>query len=290
VLSLYNTKWRYVSEVQVLEEAKQVEVVVARHIYLTKLDRLVRRLRCIYLPSPYDWEKMFTKAMDYVWRLLYGLPVDVQVSLALKAVSRYRPNYEFYNPGDRRVGRVVEAIEVWLHDRLEGDTKLQECQVGNRSVPKGYWEFLEAVSLLRYTVLHWSDEVERYTVATAYILEHCIRQRMDDIWRADNPRDYEADQRILQIDEILGLEGDRLAEEEKRRLEEEMNMLLDMQESSQSNNVVVRAVAYRELSILVEWLKEVAVSYPEGLRPSRKALRMLRGWVSWDEADRWVRG
>ncbi|GBC95685.1 hypothetical protein HRbin16_01477 [bacterium HR16] len=198
----------------------------------------------------------------------------MQVSLALRAVSRYRPNYEFYNPGDQRVGRVVEAVEIWLNDGLEGNARLQECRVGNRSEPKGYWQFLEAVSLLRYTALHWSEQVERYTIATAYILEGCIRQRMDDIWRADNPRDYEAERRIQTIDEILGVEGDRLSEEEKQHLEEEMDTLIEMQEISQSHNVVVRAVACRELSILLEWMREIADSYPEGIRPGGRAIRM----------------
>jgi len=121
----------------------------------------------------------------------------VQVSLALRAVSRYRPNYEFYNPGDQRVGRVVEAVEIWLNDRL--------------------------------------------------------------------------------------------SEEEKQHLEEEMDTLIEMQESSQSNNVVVRAVACRELSILLEWMREIADSYPEGIRPGRRATRMWWG-ASWDDAERWVRG
>ena len=272
-----------------LEKAKQKAVTIERHAYLAKIERLVRPPRCIFLPTSYDWEERFSKAIDYLLRFLYGLPVEVQVSLALKAVNRYRPNYEFHNPVDQRVSRVVEAVKIWLKDRSEGSAGLQECRVGNRSEPKGYWQFLEAVSLLRYTALHWSEQVERYTIATAYILEGCIRQRMDDIWRADNPRDYEAERRIQAIDETLGLEGDRLSDEEKQRLEEEMDKLIEMQESSQSNNVVVRAVACRELSILLEWMREIADSYPESVRPSRRTIRMWWG-ASWDDAERWLRG
>lgn len=272
-----------------LEKTKQKVVTIERHAYLTKIGRLMRPPRCIFLPMSYDWEQTFLKAIDYVFRFLYGLPVEVQVSLALRAVNRYRPNYEFYNPGDQRVSRVVEAVEIWLKDRLEGNARLRECRVGNRSEPKGYWQFLEAVSLLRYSALRWSEEVDRLTMATAQILEGCIRQRMDDIWRADNPRDYEAERRIEAIDAILGLEGDRLSEEEKQRLEEEMDTLIQMQESSQCNNVVVRVVACRELSMLVEWMREIADSYPEGIRPGRRAIRMWWG-AFWDDPERWVRG
>ncbi|GIV15386.1 MAG: hypothetical protein KatS3mg022_0821 [Armatimonadota bacterium] len=288
VLSLHNTKWRDVLEVQVLEEAKQMETVIDRHTYLARIGRLVRPPRCIFLPKSYDWEERFSKAIDYLPRFLHGLPVEVQVSLALRAVNRYRPNYEFCNPGDQRVSRVVEAVETWLNDRSEGNARLQECRVGNCSEPKGYWQFLEAVSLLRYSTLRWCGEVDRLTVATASILEGCIRQRMDDIWRADNPRDYEAEKRIQEIDEILGVNGDRLSDEEKRRLEQEMDTLIEMQESSQRNNIVVRAVACRELSILTEWMREIADLYPEGARPSRRTIRMW--WGGWDDAERVLRG
>ncbi len=266
-----------------------MQVLSSRHTYVAKVRRLASVGRCISLPTGYDWDQMLAKAMNYLYYFLYGLPVEVQVSLALRAVNRYRPNYEFYNPSDQRASRVVEAIEVWMNDRLEGNIKLRECRVGNSSEPKGYWHFLEAVSLLRYTAVRWSEEVERSTAATAYAIEGCIQQRMDDIWRADNPRDYEAEQRIQEIDIILGVNGDRLPDEEKQRLEEEMNALLDIQESSQCNNAVVRAVACRELSILAEWMKETADLYPEGVRPSRRALRMWWG-ASWDDAERWIHG
>jgi len=254
-----------------------------RHTYVAKIGRFLRPIEPIAGLDEYDWEKLFAKNFDHLLRFLYGLPVEVQVGLAVKVLKRYLPTFEFHHPDDPRARKVVEAAEVWLKDRSEGNARLQECRLGKYWEPELYWHFLNAVSLLKHMLLHWAEDMFRSAAATADIVSNCIWQRMDDIWRADNPRDYEAEQVMRALDEKLMVYEDQLWGEKKQQMEAEIDRLVAQRESSQSGNVVVRAVAYREWWLLQQWMQEVANSYPTGMQRSRREMWMWWGY-SWDDS------
>ncbi|MCL6476748.1 MAG: hypothetical protein K6U75_17085 [Firmicutes bacterium] len=252
-----------------------------RHTYVAKIGRFLRPIEPIAGLDGYDWEKLLAKNFDHLLRFLYGLPVEVQVGLAVNVLKRYLPTFEFHRPDDLRARKVVEAAELWLKDRCEGNAKLQECRLGAYWELELYWHFLNAVSLLKYMLLNWAQDMFRSAAATADIVSNCIWQRMNDIWRADNPRDYEAGQMVQDIEWKLMVRENELSEEEKQGLEAEIERLVAQRESSQVGNVVVRAVAYREWLFLQQWMQKIADMYPTGMQLSRREIWMWWGY-SWD--------
>ena len=74
-----------------------------------------------------------------------------------------------------------------------------------------------------------------------------------------------------------------LSQEEKQRMEAEIDWLVAQQECSQLGDFVVQAVAHREWWLLQQWMQEIADIYPTGMQLSRREMWMWWGY-SWDDS------
>lgn len=243
-----------------------MRVARTRSVYIRRIERFVR-MRCGLLRNPPRWWAYRMQVRDYLFLFLYGLPVEVQTEFALYSVKMYLPNFEAFNPSDARARQVVEAVEVWLKDKVTGEQLLRRCDLQDVYQPWEYVRFLVGgIGNLRDLVLLWRDSKLGSAAATAEIAWECIAQRMEDVWRADDPEAYNAYQKWQEIDAQLALEQGN-----QRRLEEEWEYLFDFWcDRDAPDNVASCAVARREWYKLVHYLWQIERTHPLADCPSQR--------------------
>lgn len=248
-----------------------------RRYYLRRIERFIR-MRCGVEDCDLRWDYVHWRRKTDLFLFLYGLPAEIQIALALKAVMRYLPLFEAQNPGATIGRRLVEATEKWLTNPAEGEALLKRYMVTDVRLWEHHgWFVQEALYNLRYLVLRWRKNKLATAAGTAQIITACIQQRMTDVWRIDDPEGYHACRRMHEIEVGWSLGGEGLSAEEQEQLDEEWQSLDERWRFAMEKNVAACAVGRREWSILLGWLSDIERQYPEAEAPSR---REMTRWVN----------
>ncbi len=240
-----------------------------RMVYVKRLEKLVRRQSGFLHCNP-RWHEEKMRRWDDLFLFLYGLPIQVQVELGVKAAKRCLTAFRFLYPEDQRPQQVLEALEVWFQNREQGVELLRRCEMGDLFTPREYARFLHAIDYLRKVVLLWSDDRFRSAAAIADVVGECAEQGSEEAWRGDDPEAWWSVKRANEALEITACSD--LSDEEEERLEEEWDRLMEVEvdlERSDFGNVAAWAVARREWYVVSEWLREIAEKYPIAEKPTR---------------------
>ncbi|GIV20088.1 MAG: hypothetical protein KatS3mg023_1839 [Armatimonadota bacterium] len=248
-----------------------MRVARARSVYICRIERFVR-MRCGLLRNPSRWWAYRMQVRDYLFLFLYGLPAEVQTEFALHIVKMYLPNFEAFNPSDTRARRVVEAVEAWLKDRDTGEQLLRRCDLQDLREPREYVRFLVGgIGNLRDLILLWRDSKLGSAAATAEIVWACVEQRMEDVWRADDPEAYNAFRKWQEVDAQFH------PKDSNDPMRGEWEDLLDLWcDRGAPDNVASCAVARREWHKIVHHLWKIERIDPLADCPSRRERYLWR--------------
>lgn len=253
-----------------------LRVAKRRLQYCQRIERFVRMTSGI-MQCRTDWHDARFRRADDLFLFLYGLPLSLQVELALIAVKRYLPNFESQYPDEKRARQLVEAVETWLKHPVRGDLLIGRCRLEDfEQQYENCFRFAwDGIVLFQQWLLRWQNDRLRSAAASATIVHECIYQRIDDVWRTDDPVGYAAWKRMQSISEQLMMAGDEMSAEERERLDREWSDLLE-KHSNSIDNVASWAVGRREWYIVLQWLREIAEQYPIAESPTRRERRLWR--------------
>jgi len=246
-----------------------------RSAYLARLLRWTR-IRAEPLRTTQEWREKRHDVYDLLFLFLYGLPLSVQVEVALKALSRYQPNYAVAYPADMRPQQVIDAAGQWLANPQQGIRMLLGCELADIPRSESHLEYLMAVWYLRQLLMHGQKTAVLCAATAAGIIRSCIQQRVEDVWRADDPV---AASLWRREEQILWEIGEAEAEGDTARvatLDTEWHQIMETVAVARRldiDNVACWAVERREWHVLHEWLQPIAQVYPRTARPTRRDRR-----------------
>ncbi len=250
-----------------------MRVSTERRTYLKRISRLTRA-QCGPFVSDVNWLDRMWRCGTDLFLFLYGLPLEIQLKLALRMLKRYIPNFEAQNPGDSRMRQLVEVASSWLRTPEAGKEAVMQVQL--EQLNDDYSQLQFAVESLKNWLMHWTQDKALSAAAATDVLVFCITQRMYDVWRTDDPKGYAAEKRMTLLSETLMLMENELPAEVYQRLDKEYGKLLARFSNSWPGNIAAWAVGRREWAILERWLAQVERVYPCAESPSRRERRCLR--------------
>ncbi|HBB35291.1 MAG TPA: hypothetical protein DDZ80_27805 [Cyanobacteria bacterium UBA8803] len=177
-----------------------------------------------------NWESI----MAGYFRLLYGLPTQLQIDLACFMMSRYLPIFEKREPYIRWPRMLLDNVAQWV-------------QENERCIPNyGIFQY-PADSAFRSSfdglvdAYYYRTDPYKLTSGCIYAVKFAINARRSNVWAADDPEAVEIDKSALDNPEIY-LAPERLP----------------------SSNVAAVAVVQREWQEVAKWLiNEQVWTYPD---------------------------
>lgn len=113
------------------------------------------------------------------FEILYGLPAEVQLALAVEAMRRYLPLHEQAHPDNRDARRALDDVAAWHRGH-------------GRAVPLAETEaFADAAFVMAFDGLllayAFQDDAYTLTAGCAYAIRMAIDAQADTAWIADAP-------------------------------------------------------------------------------------------------------
>ncbi|MEO0248436.1 MAG: hypothetical protein ABIN58_02610 [candidate division WOR-3 bacterium] len=212
------------------------------------------------------------QCLESCFCILYGLPVEVQVAVGARMLSRYLPIFEARWPECREADAILRLISNWLdyHVFPEEDPP---------PIPGSVHEerYVEALRCLWLAFRSAETPSLKPTSLVVFAIAQCIEQRMENVWAADDPVAavaWDAQDKLIEKVMVPG-------HLQERRDSKALMVALDefLKGRGFYDNLPARVVEWREWRLLAGWLEEIVDRYPELSETEAEAMeRDLKRW------------
>jgi len=214
------------------------------------------------------------QCLESCFRILYGLPVEVQVAVGERMLSRYLPIFEARWPECKEADATLQLISNWLECRILPEE--DPPQIPGSVYEGRYAEALRCLWLACRSAAGPSLEV---TSLVVFAITQCIEQRMENVWAADDPVAavaWDAQEELIEKVMVPG----HLQVQERRDSKALAAALEEFLEGRGFyDNIPAKAVEWREWRLLADWLEEMVDRYPELSETETEAMeRDLNRW------------
>ena len=127
------------------------------------------------------------EAGDHLFRLLYGLPADMQIGLARHMTARFLPVFRANHPGLIWPESVINDLDGYYREHEQGLPDEPENSCGG--VPSFVFTLY---ALLRAWSYAQQNNLPRVTPACCTAVIHAAFARVLNVWHADDPEAVQA--------------------------------------------------------------------------------------------------
>lgn len=182
---------------------------------------------------------------DLLFRIVYGIPIDVQIGLARYMTARFLPIYLAHHPGILWPHKVLTDIDEYFSEN--GQFLPEAPEDGSGGVARFRFCLYGLLRAVSYALENNSAKV---TAACCTTLIWAVNARADNVWYADDPEAASA----FEADDWEAY-----------------------RERTSRFNAASQAVTRREWLIVCDWLDEHEVgTYPDSEHP--KCEEVLAWW------------